>query len=94
MRTAATLLQVCEQWLTTPVLFGYPQGMDNTEKTRKNRQTGTMVTVTEWGGQYFTICEDHEIAVGHENKTQARSWAAEPLVWCAGCQDKRNKAAA
>jgi arginine decarboxylase-like protein len=58
--------------------------------TRKNRQTKTTITVTQWSDQWFTICEDHEVAVGHENKTQARSWAAEPLVWCAGCQATHN----
>lgn len=55
--------------------------------TRRNRQTKTMVTVyDEPGTGYFTICEDHQEAVQHPTLTAARSWAAEPRVWCQGCQ--------
>jgi hypothetical protein len=56
--------------------------------TRKNRQTGTMITVYREGRDWFTICEDHAEAVQHETAALARSWAAEPAVWCSQCQPK------
>lgn len=54
--------------------------------TRKNRQTGTLITVYREGKDWYTICENHEVSVWHQTGTQAHSWAAEPMVWCAGCQ--------
>lgn len=57
------------------------------ETTRKNRQTKTHITVAQWDTQWFTICEEHEIAVGHETKTQAVQWSSSPLTWCERCQE-------
>lgn len=63
--------------------------------TRKNRQTGTHVTVIhaddtglelEPGAVvWYTICEEHNQCVGHETKALATSWASEPLTWCEVC---------
>jgi hypothetical protein len=58
------------------------------DTTRKNRQTGTLITLTNWNDQWFTICEDHQNAVGHETKTAAMQWTSAPATWCAGCQAK------
>jgi hypothetical protein len=57
------------------------------ETTRKNRQTKTLITVANWNDQWFTICEEHEIAVGHKTKTQAMEWSSTPLTWCERCQE-------
>lgn len=70
---------------TTPISRVYNGRM---ETTRKNRQTGTMITVyREVGLGWFTICENHGTATQHQNGAQAREWAAAPIVWCEGCQN-------
>lgn len=60
--------------------------------TRKNRQTGTMITViSEAEGQldadlkWWTICEDHDRLVGHYSKADAVANASDPLGWCGVC---------
>jgi hypothetical protein len=64
-------------------------------KTRKNRQTGTHITVVhgdELGAYvepgytvWYTFCEEHKQSTGHPTKAIAMSWAAEPLGWCEVC---------
>ena len=60
--------------------------------TRKNRQTGTMITVVSEKEahldpdlKWWTICEDHYRLVGHNTKALAISWASEPKTWCEVC---------
>ena len=63
--------------------------------TRKNRQTGTHVTVghaddLNLGNEpgctvWYTICEEHGQCTGHPTRALATSWAAEPLGWCEVC---------
>lgn len=55
--------------------------------TRRNRQTGAIVTAYEddflgW----VTRCETHGGYAEHPNKTAARSWLVEPAIWCEGCR--------
>ena len=61
--------------------------------TRKNRQTGTMVTVVsesivqlDADMKWWTICEDHSRLIGHETRKAAEEWATEPKTWCGVCQ--------
>ena len=63
-----------------------------TATTRKNRQTGTMITVVSEKEahldpdlKWWTICEDHYRLVGHDTKALAISWASEPSTWCNDC---------
>lgn len=65
--------------------------------TRRNRQTGTQVTVghahdvgLEYEPNYlvyYTICEDHDSIVGHETKSLANSHASVPAEWCDCCAE-------
>lgn len=62
--------------------------------TRRNRQTGTLITITtaaaeglELSVPWWTICDDHGGAIGHYTKAEALSWAAEPVAWCDGCAE-------
>lgn len=60
--------------------------------TRRNRQTGTLVTVVseeeaqlDPGLKWWTICEDHGRLVGHYTKADAIAWASDPKGWCGVC---------
>lgn len=60
--------------------------------TRKNRQTGTMITVgrsADLGldpqGGWLTICEDHGYIVSHPTRKLAERHASDPLGWCEQC---------
>ncbi len=64
------------------------------EKTTKARSTGATIYVgpaedyecdpaTPW----MTLCETHGACCFHGNLQTARSWAAEPEMWCGDCQD-------
>lgn len=63
--------------------------------TRRNRETGTMITVGNaeqdaWdqdGGPWYTLCEDHGEIVNHPTIALARSHAAAPTGWCETCRD-------
>lgn len=61
--------------------------------TRRNRETGTMITVCESdegeiaeGIPWMTVCDDHGSCVCHETLAVARSWASKPSVWCEDCR--------
>ena len=61
--------------------------------TRRNRQTGTLVTVAradEIGADpidpWLTICEAHNEFVGHPSKRLAVWHAADPAGWCYSCR--------
>lgn len=59
--------------------------------TRKNRQTGTQVSVYsaddlgEPDMPWWTVCEDHGKLVGHYTKADALYHAAAPKGWCGVC---------
>ena len=63
--------------------------------TRKNRQTGTHVTVAHANDcglelepdhtVWYTICEEHSQCTGHLTRAIAESWASAPLGWCEVC---------
>lgn len=60
--------------------------------TRKNHQTGTMITiVSEKEAQldadlkWWTICDDHDRLVGHYTKADAIAHSADPKGWCGVC---------
>lgn len=63
--------------------------------TRKNRQTGTMISVGRAedlgvdpsAGPWATICEDHGLIVNHRTRELAESHAPDPLGWCEGCRE-------
>lgn len=63
--------------------------------TRKNRQTGTMISVGRAedlgvdpsAGPWATICEDHGLIVNHRTRALAESHAPDPLGWCEGCRE-------
>lgn len=59
--------------------------------TRRNRQTGTRVTVYRDGPQWFTICEDHRQAAEHYTGRAARDWAAAPATWCTSCSEELDR---
>ena len=66
-------------------------------RTTISRQTGLPITTgradvvgldpgneafpTPW----YTICDEHGMAVGHATKSLARDWASEPTGWCEVC---------
>lgn len=59
---------------------------------RKNRQTGTMITIgrsADLGldpqGGWLTICEDHGYIVSHPTRKLAERHAPDPLGWCEEC---------
>lgn len=70
--------------------------MSTTYTTRRNRQTGTMISVasasaccadeTDVDARWFTICEEHGDNIAHATRKQANWFAASPLDWCGGCQ--------
>lgn len=39
---------------------------------------------------WMTVCEEHASCVGHKTLKDARSWMAEPQMWCEGCQGKND----
>jgi hypothetical protein len=64
----------------------------NVTITRKNRQTGTRVTVTKKGDKWLTICEEHKATAEHTSRSARDVAARTPTVWCTAC-DKALKAA-
>jgi hypothetical protein len=54
--------------------------------TRRNRQTGTRVTL-DCGDdlRYVLICEDHDRVCEFATKSEAQSFAASPIDWCEDC---------
>lgn len=73
--------------------------MSSTTTTRRNRQTGTLITVTSAAAEgldpatpWVTICEDHGGCIGHYTLREARDWAAEPAAWCDGCAEAHSLA--
>ena len=67
--------------------------------TRRNRQTGTLVTVAhgdevglevsrDFGIVWYTICEPDSRIVGHLTKEIAMFHAAGPLGWCGVCRSE------
>jgi len=65
---------------------------------RRNRETGTMVSVWRPGtiaeddcdsARWFTICEDHGSLVGHPTRKLAMQWLSHPLTWCEECQKNK-----
>lgn len=38
--------------------------------------------------RWYTLCDDHGFLVGHETRSIAISWSAEPQTWCEGCASK------
>lgn len=65
--------------------------------TRKNRETGTMISVgrtqAEFGvcmdepDSWATMCEDHGNFVTHATRKMAEWHAPNPTGWCEGCRD-------
>lgn len=62
--------------------------------TRRNRQTGTQVTVCRAEAigadpidPWYTVCEDHGNLVGHPTRRLANWHAADPIGWCPDCSD-------
>lgn len=63
--------------------------------TRRNRQTGTPVTVasawecgadeTDSDARWYSICETHGDNIAHATRKLAAFFAASPLDWCSGC---------
>lgn len=64
--------------------------------TRRNRQTGTKVTVArsaELGldadnageNDWWTLCVDHAFLVSHPTRKLAERHAADPMGWCEYC---------
>lgn len=72
------------------------QGVSGLVESRKNRKTGTIISVyhngqsgledDETAGKYSTVCEDHGMVVCHSTLSLARSHAAYP-EWCEVCQE-------
>lgn len=66
-------------------------------KTRKNRETGTMVsvgrTLEDFGIEHepnegwMTLCEDHGNLVTHKTRQLAEWHAPSPSGWCDKCRD-------
>lgn len=64
----------------------------STIRTRKNRQTGTMITVgrsdelqVNDGIGWAVTCEDHGVIMACETRKQAERQATAPLGWCQFC---------
>lgn len=53
--------------------------------TRKNRQTGTAVTVTKKADKWITVCEDHTATAEHKSKAARDKAARTPADWCEQC---------
>lgn len=56
--------------------------------TRKNRQTGTLITVEpsdNGDGLWTCICEEHGLCCDFDNKRQAIYFSASPVDWCEAC---------
>jgi len=70
--------------------------MSTTITTRRNRQTGTHITVgtaiemaldpAEGECKWYTICEEHNETCGHRTLSLANYFAASPLDWCEECR--------
>ena len=82
----------------SPTNFVYTPCMENnttTLITRTARQTGTLITVgsadelllDDCNGQtkWYTICETHFTAIGHQNKSMATMFSSVPKEWCEYC---------
>ena len=60
---------------------------------RKNRQTGSIISVWRPGSQadrdegYLVICEDYGTCIGVSTRKEALQAAANPLMWCPDSQD-------
>lgn len=64
----------------------------STIRTRKNRQTGTMITVgrsdelqVNDGIGWAVTCEDHNVIMSCDTRKQAERQATAPLGWCQFC---------
>lgn len=55
--------------------------------TTRNRQTGTLITIepSDEGYGWQLICEEHWSVCHFDTVTDARSFRAEPSVWCEEC---------
>lgn len=53
--------------------------------TRKNRETGTKVTITEREGEFVTLCEAHQKSATHKSRSARDLAARKPSAWCTGC---------
>ena len=64
---------------------------DAVKKTKKNRQTGTTVSVWRPGTQldkregWLIICEDHGGCYGFNTRSEAVEFSSKPLEWCECC---------
>lgn len=62
---------------------------------RKSRQSGTHVGLYRAeeagldpdGGQYVTVCEEHNTLVNHDTLSIARSHMPYPSGWCDDCRE-------
>jgi hypothetical protein len=54
--------------------------------TRRNRQTGTRITM-DCGDDlgFMLICEDHDRCCEFATKTEATAFSASPIDWCEDC---------
>lgn len=62
-------------------------------RTRRNRQTGTVITVGRSaelgfndGEGWALLCETHSIVMQCDTRTQADRQAAAPAGWCGDCE--------
>jgi len=62
-------------------------------RTRRNRQTGTMITVgrsaeleVNDGEGWALSCDTHSIVMHCDTRTQADRHAADPAGWCGDCE--------
>ncbi len=66
---------------------------------RRNRQTGTTITVERcgpgsWVEQepgWLTLCEEHSSCVVHPTRRLAERHASDPAGWCEPCRGLLNK---
>ena len=66
-------------------------------ETKRCRQTGHLVTVahgddlgldTVGEGPWYDVCEEHGQICSHTSLALAKSFAADPLMWCSECQEE------
>jgi hypothetical protein len=55
--------------------------------TRRNRETGTMITTIIYDNGTVTInCDDHDRCCDFDSQYEARPFRSHPSEWCAECE--------
>lgn len=74
-------------------------GLAGCVQQRRARSTGTLVGVyhgvqsgmeTDAVEPWLTVCEAHSSLVAHPTLALAKSWAADPTMWCEDCAAKKS----